>query len=148
MRTLYTGGSFDIFHYGHMNFLKKCRILGDYIIVALNTDEFITSYKGKPPIMNYNEREKALLLSCYVDKVIPNVGGADSKPAILSAKPKIIAIGDDWAHKDYFTQMDFTQDWLDENNIVLTYLPYTKGISTTDLKLRIINDINSTQRKH
>ncbi len=47
--------------------------------------------------------------------------------------------GDDWAKKDYYTQMQFTQDWLDENDIVLVYLAYTRGISTTEIKKRIIN---------
>jgi len=137
IKTLYTGGSFDIFHFGHMNFLKNCRVISDEIIVALNTDEFINEYKGSPPIMTYEERKKTLLLSNYVDAVIPNDGGFDSKPAILSIKPKIIAIGDDWAKKDYYKQMNFTQEWLDENNIVLVYIPYTKGISSSELKERI-----------
>jgi glycerol-3-phosphate cytidylyltransferase-like family protein len=75
----------------------------------------------------------------FVDEVIPNIGGTDSKPSILQIKPDIVAIGDDWAKKDYYTQMQFTQDWLDENDIVLVYLAYTRGISTTDIKKRITN---------
>jgi cytidyltransferase-like protein len=43
-KTLYTGGSFDVYHYGHMNFLNKCRSLADKIVVSLNTDEFIKEY--------------------------------------------------------------------------------------------------------
>jgi len=88
--------------------------------------------------MNYRERELSLKSCPFVDKVIPNILGSDSKPTILSVKPDIIAIGDDWAHKDYFSQMSFTQAWLDENNMVLVYIPYTKGISTTDIKQRIL----------
>ena len=77
-------------------------------------------------------------MSCvFVDEVIPNIGGADSKPAILSVSPDIIAIGTDWARKDYYKQMQFTQDWLDEQNISLMYIPYTKGISSTEIKTRI-----------
>jgi glycerol-3-phosphate cytidylyltransferase len=142
MKKLYTGGTFDMFHYGHMNFLNKCRALADYVIVSLNTDEFIEQYKEKSPIMSYKEREKALLYSKFADEVIPNIGGSDSKPSILSVMPNIIAIGDDWAKKDYYKQMNFTQDWLDELNILLVYIPYTKGISTTDLKNRILNNKN------
>lgn len=138
IKTLYTGGSFDVFHYGHMSFLKKCKSISDKVIVSLNTDEFIEEYKKHKPIMNYKEREKALLLCSYVDEVIPNEGGSDSKPAILKVKPNIIAIGDDWAKKDYYSQMNFTQDWLDDNEIVLVYIPYTKGISSTELKNRIL----------
>ena len=136
-RVLYTGGTFDLFHSGHVNFLRQCKLLGDVVVVSLNTDEFIQAYKGKPPIMSYAERE-AVLRSCrFVDEVVPNTGGADSKPAILGVSPQILAVGDDWAAKDYYKQMQFTQEWLDSNGIVLVYVPYTKGISTTELKKRL-----------
>jgi len=137
--TLYTGGTFDLLHYGHMNFLKQCSKISDRVIVSLNTDEFIYNYKKKYPIMNYEERKKSLEGVKYVDSVIANIGNEDSKPAILSVKPNIVAIGDDWAKKDYFTQMQFTQEWLDEHDIVLVYLSYTKGVSTTDIKKRILD---------
>ena len=133
---VYTGGTFDLFHAGHVNFLQQCSEYGS-VVVALNTDEFISSYKGKPPVMTYDEREY-LLESCrYVSKVIPNFGGADSKKTIESIGPDCIAVGSDWARKDYYKQMSFTQDWLDERNIHLLYIPYTQGISTTELKRRI-----------
>lgn len=134
---LYTGGTFDIFHYGHVNFLRQCFKLSNQVVVSLNTDDFITSYKGKPPIMSYEERKKSLLNCQYVSKVVPNKGGEDSKPSILKVQPNIIAIGDDWAKKDYYKQMSFTQEWLDNNNIILVYLAYTQGISTTEIKNRI-----------
>lgn len=133
---VYTGGTFDLFHAGHVEFLRECSKLGP-VTVSLNTDEFIESFKKKPPIMTFDER-KAVLESCvYVSSVIPNVGGQDSKKAIKLVKPKYIAIGSDWARKNYYKQMDFDQDWLDEMGIILVYIPYTKGISTTNLKARI-----------
>jgi glycerol-3-phosphate cytidylyltransferase len=133
---VYTGGTFDLFHSGHVNFLRKCNQLGD-VTVALNTDEFIESYKGKPPIMSYEER-RAVLESCrYVSAVVPNEGGADSTITISDVEPDIIAIGSDWARRDYYKQMGFTQDWLDERGISLIYIPYTGGISTTKLKARV-----------
>lgn len=136
-KILYTGGTFDLFHYGHVNFLKQCKKLCDTVVVALNTDEFVAQYK-QPTVMNYAEREKSLLSCQYVTKVIPNLSGADSKPTILSANPNIIAIGDDWAHKDYYKQMNFTQEWLEERGIVLVYIPYTKGVSSSDIRKRIL----------
>jgi glycerol-3-phosphate cytidylyltransferase len=136
-KVLYTGGTFDLFHYGHTNFLRQCSKLADKIIVSLNTDEFIQEYKGKTPIMTYSEREQSLMDCKYVHTVVPNSGGADSKPAILEVNPDIIAIGTDWAKKDYYKQMQFTQEWLDDNNILLVYLAYTEGISTTEIKRRI-----------
>jgi glycerol-3-phosphate cytidylyltransferase len=138
-RVLYTGGTFDLFHYGHVNFLKQCKLLADEVVVSLNTDEFIEAFKSKKPVQDYRERELSLLGCKYVDRVVPNIGGSDSKPSILQVKPTIVAIGDDWAKKDYYSQMSFTQEWLDEQCIVLVYIPYTRGISSTDLKDRVIN---------
>ena len=52
----------------------------------------------------------------------------------------MIIVGSDWAKKDYYKQMGFTQDWLDYNNIYMMYVPYTKTISTTEIKKRLINE--------
>ena len=133
---MYTGGTFDLFHSGHVAFLRKCALVGS-VTVSLNTDEFIKNYKGNPPVMSYAEREAVLLACRYVDAVVPNVGGVDSTVAIELAQPDIIIIGSDWARRDYYKQMGFTQDWLDERDIGLAYIPYTQGISTTELKKRI-----------
>lgn len=136
---VYTGGTFDLFHSGHVNFLRQCKKIsgGGTVVVSLNTDEFIKAYKGKAPIMPYDERRHVLLSCKYVDEVIPNEGGADSKPAIQAVKPDFIVVGSDWAKKDYYKQMNFTQQWLDAMEIILIYVPYTEGVSTTELKRRI-----------
>ena len=133
---IYTGGTFDLFHSGHVNFLARCADFGE-VIVGLNTDDFIEEYKGKPPVMNYEERELVLLSCRYVKQVVCNYGGADSKPVIEKVEPNIIAIGDDWAKKDYHKQMDFTEGWLASMGIELIYLPYTHGVSSTEIKKRI-----------
>lgn len=133
---VYTGGTFDLPHSGHVKFLQKCAELGQ-VVVALNTDEFIAKYKGKPPVMSYAEREAVLLEYRSVATVVPNSGDADSKPAIELVTPDIIAIGSDWARKDYYKQMSFDQDWLDERGISLIYIPYTQGISSTEIKRRL-----------
>ncbi len=137
---IYTGGTFDILHFGHINFLKKCKNIAGpegKVIVSLNTDEFIQAYKGKAPIMTFEERKRSLEEIGFVDEIVPNVGGADSKPAIEKAAPDMIIIGSDWARKDYYKQMQFTQDWLDDHGIMLCYIPYTKGVSTTEIKRRL-----------
>jgi glycerol-3-phosphate cytidylyltransferase len=133
---VYTGGTFDLIHSGHVNFLRVCAEIGD-VTVALNTDEFIKEYKGKPPVMSYEERFGVLSEFRSVRHIVPNELGADSRKAIVRVQPDIIAIGSDWARKDYYKQMGFTQDWLDERGIMLLYIPYTPGISTTELKRRI-----------
>ena len=133
---VYTGGTFDLFHAGHVNFLRECARFGE-VTVALNTDEFIESYKGKPPVVSYLDRAEVLFACRYVHDVVPNFDGADSRTAIEWVEPDLVIIGSDWARRDYHKQMGFTQDWLDERNIGLVYLPYTQGISSTDIKARI-----------
>lgn len=135
-KVVYTGGTFDLFHAGHANFLRHCAKIGK-VTVALNTDEFIEQFKGKRPVMSYEERRAVLLACRHVHDVVENTGGADSKPAILLVEPHFIVVGDDWAKKDYYQQMQFTQDWLDELDITLIYIPYTHGISTTEVKKRL-----------
>lgn len=133
---VYTGGTFDLFHAGHVEFLRRCAELGP-VTVSLNTDEFIAEYKGQPPVCSYLEREAVLLACRYVDDVVENTGGADSREAIDWVRPRLIVVGSDWARRDYHGQMGFTQDWLDARGIGLMYLPYTHGISSTAIKDRL-----------
>ena len=139
---LYSGGTFSTIHVGHIDLLKWCRSLvgeGGKVVIALNTDEFIEEYKGKPPVDTYEHRKEMLLATRYVDEVIPNYGGADSKPAILSVMPDIIAIGSDWMKRDYCKQMSFTPDWLEENRIALVYIPRYIDMSSTKVRESIKN---------
>jgi glycerol-3-phosphate cytidylyltransferase len=133
---VYTGGTFDLPHPGHYRLLERAAQIGK-VVVALNTDEFITSYKGAPSILTYEERKETLLACKWVHNVVPNVGGADSTITIDLVKPDYIIIGSDWARRDYYAQMGFTQDWLDARGIGLIYVPYTKGISSTEIKKRM-----------
>lgn len=137
---VYTGGTFDCFHAGHANFLRQCRALAGAdgaVVVSLNTDEFILEYKRTPPVIEYGERAAVLEACRYVDLVVPNTGGRDSRPAILNVAPDIVAVGDDWERDAYFYQMGFNQGWLNENHIQLMFLPRYKGISTTEIRDRL-----------
>jgi glycerol-3-phosphate cytidylyltransferase len=135
--TVYTGGTFDLYHAGHARFLARCAEIGE-VTVSLNTDEFIEEYKGKPPVISFADRAEVLLSTRSVSQVIPNSGGSDSRWAIEAVMPDIIAIGTDWARRDYYKQMGFDQDWLDDRGIALIYIPYTQGISSTAVKERIL----------
>ena len=140
-RTVYTGGTFDVLHAGHVNFLRQCKEIAGKgkVVVSLNTDEFINSYKGVNPVFSYSERKRLLEQLEYVDEVVENTGNSDSKIAILKVRPKFIVIGSDWASKDYYSQMEFTQEWLDKHGIILVYVPYTLLISTSEIKKRLKN---------
>lgn len=143
MPNVYTGGTFDLFHEGHIELLRSCkRIAGDgAVIVGLNTDEFINRFKGNNPIQSY--RERALMLqSCrFVDKVVPNIGEELSTRTIEmvnnDVKLDIIAIGSDWAGRDYYGQMGFTKEWLDEKDLILIYIDRRTGMSTTKIKNKL-----------
>lgn len=137
---VYTGGSFDLVHWAHAKFLERCAELAGVngrVVVSLNTDEYIELYKGKPPVMNFDERKGILEAIRWVDQVVPNIGGHDSTLAIEQVKPDLVVIGSDWARRNYYGQMCFDQDWLDERGIGLCYIPYTQGISSTEIKTRL-----------
>jgi cytidyltransferase-like protein len=134
--------TFDMFHAGHAALLGECRKLAGQdgtVVVALNTDSFVASYKGSSPVCSYEERE-AVLRSCrYVDEVVRNAMGADSRPTIEAVGPDIIAIGVDWAGKDYYAQMGFDARWLTQRGITLVYVAhaYSDRLSSSDLKSRL-----------
>lgn len=138
---VYVGGTFDMFHYGHMSFLRECQKYGP-VLVALNTDEFAERYKRKP-IMTIGERMEALSGCRYVDDVCINVGDENSGKTIdLISDRQIayIAHGDDWFGPDLLNQLGIDDQWLSNRAIKMLYVPYTKGISTSDIIGRINGD--------
>lgn len=140
MITVYTGGTFDLFHSGHANLLRRCKEIAgaDGVVVAsLNLDDFVFKFKNKYPVCSYEERKATLEACRYVDLVIPNIGGTDSKVSISTVNPDYIVVGSDWARKDYYSQMSFNQEWLDSRGIGLVYVPYSDGISSTEIKRRM-----------
>jgi glycerol-3-phosphate cytidylyltransferase len=141
MRRVLVLGTFDLLHPGHIAFLNAARSVGEELVVALNTDDFVNRYK-RPPIMTYEERATMLRSLKVVDGVFPNFGSEDSKPAIIHAQkhtldPIVIVHGSDWMGDSYLKQLQVTPEWLMERGIKIEYVPYTEGISTTDLIRRI-----------
>jgi glycerol-3-phosphate cytidylyltransferase len=138
---VYTGGTFDVPHVGHVNFFRQCKEFfpDSWLVVSVNTDEFIYTYKGRKPLFNYAERVKILETIEYINEIVPNIGGEDSKQAILKSQARVVLIGNDWLERDYCKQMMFNAQWLTDNGVALVYLPHTDGISTTEIKERILN---------
>jgi glycerol-3-phosphate cytidylyltransferase len=137
---IYSGGTYDLFHYGHVRLLKRLKQMAGEngtLIVAVNTDEFIEQFKGSKPVMSLEERIEVLEACKYVDEVVVNHSGADSKPTILKARADFVVVGTDWSDRDYMSQMGFTREWLEDNNIGYGFLPYTTTVSTTDIKKRL-----------
>lgn len=138
-------GTFDLLHVGHLRLLERASQIGP-LTVAVNTDAFAAKYKREPVCPLDHRIEMLRALRC-VDRVIVNTGGADSKPAILDAKPRFIVHGDDWVGDDYMRQLDVNPKWLEEHGIDLLYLSYTGGVSTSAL-LRRANEIEFKQHNH
>lgn len=134
-----TLGTFDLFHRGHVNLLRRCREVaqGDEVIVGLNLDEFVEEFKGRRPVVNYSDRAAVLRACRYVDLVVPNVGKADSKPILMSMRPDVLVVGSDWQDRDYHAQIAASPEWLAARGIHIIYVPYTTDISTTALRRRI-----------
>lgn len=131
---IYIGGTFDLLHPGHIELFENARAYGT-VIVSLNTDSFCERYKRKP-VMNLAERARMISSLKCVDEIVINIGDEDSKPAILDAKATHILHGNDWHGEGLMKQMGLTEEWLQEHNIKMVYLPYTEGISTSDIILR------------
>lgn len=123
MKKVITYGTFDLFHIGHLNILKRAKALGDYLIVAISTDEF-NHIKGKKCAIPDYERMAIVEAIKYVDEVIPE-NSWDQKPLdIKEHNIDIFVMGDDWKGK-----FDDLSQYCE-----VVYLPRTEGISTTKIK--------------
>lgn len=135
-----TAGTFDLFHVGHVNLLRRCRLLAGEdgeVIVILNLDEFVEAYKGRRPVIGFQDRAAVLRAMRDVDVVVANVGGADLKVTLEEVRPDILVVGSDWQDKDYHAQIGATPSWLRSRGINLIYHPYTPHISSTAIRERL-----------
>lgn len=124
MKRVITYGTFDLLHYGHINILRRARELGDYLIVALSTDEFNWNMKGKKSYFTYEERKAMLEAIRYVDLVVPEDNWEQKNTDVEKYDVDVFVMGDDWEGK-----FDFLRDYCE-----VVYLPRTPEISTTQIK--------------
>jgi glycerol-3-phosphate cytidylyltransferase len=130
-RTILTYGTFDLFHIGHVNLLRRLRELGDRLVVGVSTDEF-NSLKGKKTIMPYHHRAEILRACRYVDRVLPEECWEQKRDDVVRENVDIFAMGDDWVGKF---------DELSDLCKVL-YLPRTIDVSTTEIR-KITNALHA-----
>ncbi len=131
-RIVYTSGTFDLFHVGHLNILKKAKEQGDFLIVGVSTDELVASYKKGKPVIPLNER-KALIEACqFVDRVVTQETLV-STSEIKTIDPDVYVIGDDWKEK-HLEGVEWMKKQTDKE---VVYVPYTKHISSTKIKEKI-----------
>ncbi|EMF0123085.1 glycerol-3-phosphate cytidylyltransferase [Enterococcus hirae] len=126
MKKVITYGTFDLLHYGHINLLRRAKEQGDYLIVALSTDEFNWNEKQKKCYFEFEKRKQLLEAIRYVDLVIPEETWKQKVSDIKEYKVDKFVMGDDWAGK-----FDFIEK---ETSAKVVYLPRTPEISTTQIK--------------
>lgn len=121
MKTIITYGTFDTFHYGHLELLRRSKELGDRLIVAVSTDEF-NSIKGKQSRFSYEKRIEWVQSIKYVDLVIPENNWEQKETDIKLYNVSILTMGDDWQGKFDYLDCD------------VKYLSRTPEISSTVIK--------------
>ena len=99
MTKVLVNGAFDILHSGHINLLKYAKYIGDYLIVALDTDQRIKQAKGNDrPINNQRIRKMIMETLKPVDEVL--LFGTDEELINIMKKADIRVIGSDWKDKE------------------------------------------------
>lgn len=132
----YTDGVYDLFHIGHLNMIQTAKGHCEYLIVGVHGDDVVEGYKNHKPIINENDRKR----------IIESVKGVD-RAEINRFRDKlklwelyhfdVIFIGDDWKGTGRWNNFEKV---LAEINVDVVYVPYTQGISTTDIKKRILRN--------
>lgn len=125
MKRIITYGTFDLLHYGHINLLRRAKERGDYLIVALSTDEFNWNMKQKKCYFTYEQRKQLLEAVRYVDLVIPENNWEQKVEDVRLYQVDEFVMGNDWEGKF---------DFLKDEGIEVTYLERTPEISTTNIK--------------
>ncbi len=129
----YTTGVFDMFHIGHLNVLKQAKELCDYLIVGVSTDENVENYKGKKPVIPFEDRIKIVEAIKYVDKVVPQYN-MNKVEAWENLHFDVLFHGDDWKNSKMYNDLinAFKQLGVD-----VVFLKHTEGISSSDLRKKI-----------
>lgn len=133
----------DLFHYGHVEFLRQISAMGDYVLIGINADDVAEKYKRRP--IHTMEKRMASVLACqYVDEVIPDAPWFFDPEWIEKYDIGLVVHGDDYSDE---RQREIYKVPMERG--MFRTVPYTKGISTTEiirrrreLKTRV-RDINS-----
>ena len=127
MNIVYTSGTFDLFHIGHLNILRKSKALGDYMIVGVSTDELVASYKRSSPVIQYEDRAEIIRHITCVDQVVKQKALFDYRLMQKFGVNKM-TIGSDWKDKDNNNLSHII------NKTEVVFLPYTQDVSSTHIK--------------
>lgn len=129
----FTDGVFDMFHVGHLNMIEAAKNKCDYLIVGVHSDEIVEGYKHRKPVINENDRCRIISALKAVDKAVINHTRDKMELFKLYGFNKIF-IGDDWKGTERWNKFEKV---LAEVGVTVEYIPYTKGISTTQLRQQL-----------
>lgn len=130
---VYTAGVFDCFHIGHLNLLRNARDLGERLIVAVSTDELVSSYKDRTPLVPFEERIEIVRAIRWVDEAVPQTD-RDKFLAWEQLRFDVWAIGDDWYGDPYYMAL---KERFDGVGVRTAFLPYTRDVSSTSRREEI-----------
>lgn len=125
MKRILTYGTFDLLHFGHIEILRRAKALGDYLVVAVSTDEF-NAIKNKKAYHDYATRKKMLEAVRYVDLVIPEKNWGQKRDDVKKYEIDTVVMGSDWEGNENFEKL--------KELCEVVYLPRTDNISTTKIK--------------
>ena len=132
----FTTGVFDLFHVGHLNLLERCKAMCSYLIVAICDDDYVRNIKHKEPVYPLEERVRIIgALKCMDEVVVINTADVEDKMAALKQyRFDVLFSGDDWKGTERYNK---TEQQFAEVGAKIEYLPYTKGVSTTEIKEKL-----------
>lgn len=135
----FTMGVFDLFHVGHLNLLERCKELCDYLIVAVCGDDYVTQVKKKTPVFTEEERIRIIgALKCVDEVSTITLDEIDDKmKAWERFHFDVLFSVDDWKGSERYNR---TEEQFSKVGVSIEYLPYTKGVSTTEIKKKINSD--------
>ena len=129
----YTCGVFDLFHVGHLNLLERCKEMCDILIVGVCDDDYVVNIKKKQPVYTEDQRVRILNALKVVDRAeLVNVATTNDKMLALDRFHfDVLFSGDDWKGSERYQR---TEEQFAKLGVRIEYLPYTQGISTTQIK--------------
>ena len=136
---VYTAGTWDCLHEGHLNIMDKSNKLGDYLIVGVNTDETVLKYKHRKPVYTTEQRVAIMKALKGVDKVVLQTIPDDIK-MMKELKVDILTVGSDWEHRHDIEGLE----WMRKNRKVV-FIPYTPEVSSTVLRKRMMDNLVSKE---
>lgn len=126
----YTQGVYDMFHIGHLNLINAAKQNCDYLIVGVNSDTLVQSYKKKTPIINEVYRAEIVRNLKAVDECLI-VSTLDKEAILREIKFDAVFIGDDWMGNSRWVE---TEKILKKYGVDVVFLPHTDGISSTQVR--------------